>query len=515
MASDATRLHAQPDPSALLVERLASRLQAQVIETHISWVLLAGSRAYKLKKPVRLPFVDYSTLARRLHFCQEEVRLNARLAPSIYLGVSRVTGPAGQPEIDGSGETLDYAVRMRRFAPGALFSEQLAGGTLDGKAVDRFAALLARFHAEAARAQPRAPGNPRARELQALAALAGAGATLAGQDHDFLAAWIARQCEALHGLWQARHAQGHVRECHGDLHLANVVSLGTEVAAFDCIEFDPALRWIDILEDAAFPLMDFCARGRADLGWRFFDAWLERTGQHDAMPALAFCVVQRALVRAQVERMRQPGGGAALPYARTALAWARRPPPTLTITHGLPGSGKSFASQRLLQQQGAVRLRSDVERKRLYGLDALDDSHARGIDLYTPEATRRTYDRLFALARTALQAGVSVIVDAAFLRREEREQALALARSLGVRFRILACEAPLPVLRQRILARRDDASEADLAVLEAARHAAEPLQPQEMALLLALPAWAAGAKAVNAAPAAASRIAGTRPSARA
>lgn len=275
-----------------------------------------------------------------------------------------------------------------------------------------------------------------------------------------------------------------MRECHGDLHLANVVSLDSGIAAFDCIEFDAALRRIDVLEDASFALMDFCARGRPGLGWRFFSAWLEQTGEHDALPALAFSVVQRALVRAQVEHMRQPGGGGALTYARTALDWTRRPPPSLTITHGLPGSGKSHASKRLLQEQGAIRLRSDVERKRLSGLGALDDSHARGMDLYTAEATQRTYARLFALARTALQSGVSVILDAAFLRRAERQQALALARSLDVRFSILACEAPLPVLRQRILARRGDASEAGLAVLEVLRHAAEPLQPQEQAFVL-------------------------------
>lgn len=468
----------------MLVHRLASRLQAEVIETHISWVLLAGPHAYKIKKPVQLSFVDYSTLAKRRHFCKEEVRLNGRLAPSIYLGVCRVTGPAEDPAFDGSGEVLDYAVRMRRFPPGALFSEQLATGTLGEGPVDRFAALLARFHADASRASSGVVAESGRRQRQALAALEGARAGFSEEERSFLGAWISDQSAALGGLWQARQQKGCVRECHGDLHLANVVTLGPEVAAFDCIEFDPALRWIDVIEDAAFPLMDFCARGRADLGWRFFNAWLEQTGEHDALPALAFSVVQRALVRAQVEHMRQPSGGAALPYGRTALAWARRPQPSLTITHGLPGSGKTVASQRFLQQRGAIRLRSDVERKRLFGLNALDDSHACGIDLYTPEVTARTYARLFALARTALQSGVSVIVDAAFLRGPERLQALALAHSLKVPFSILSCEAPLPVLRQRILERRGDASEADLDTLEALRRAAEPLQPQERSFVL-------------------------------
>lgn len=477
-----TRMH---DATAAIVARLAAQLQAEVVETHISWVLLGETLAYKLKKPVHLPFVDYSTPGRRRHCCEEEVRLNRRLAPTVYLGVSRVTGSVEQPAIDGDGPTLDYAVRMRRFPRGALFSEQLAAGQLSDASVDAFAGLLAGFHAQAPVAGGSAAPPAGHRLARARAALEGASGALAPADRAFLEDWIAAQCQALAPLWERRRAAGRVRECHGDLHLDNVVSLGAQVAAFDCIEFEPALRWIDVIEDAAFPLMDFCARGRADLGWRFFNAWLEQTGEHDALPALAMCVVERALVRAQVEWMRSPGSEAAAGYARTALSWARAGQPSLVITTGLPGSGKSFTALRFAQRQGAIRLRSDVERKRLFGLGALDDSRAHGLDLYTAEATRATYERLFALARAALQAGLPVILDAAFLRRDERAAALALARSLGVPFSIVACEAPLAVLRERLLARRGDASEADPAVLERLRAAAEPLDRDEAAFLAA------------------------------
>lgn len=470
--------------TAAIVARLAAQREAQVLETHISWVLLAGAFAYKLKKPVCLPFVDYSTLERRRHCCEEEVRLNRRLAPSLYLGVSRVTGTADEPVFDGEGDTLDYAVRMRRFPPGALFSEQVASGHLGGDAVDRFAELLSRFHAQAPVAASAPVPALGQRLARARAALEGASGALGAQDRRFLEAWIAERCEALAPLWTRRLSAGRVRECHGDLHLGNIVMLGAEIAAFDCIEFEPALRWIDIVEDAAFCLMDFCARGCAGLGWRFINAWLEETGDYDALPALAMAVVERALVRAQVEQMNSPGGDAARSYARTALAWARGRRPLLAITTGLPGSGKSFAAQRFAQHQGAIRLRSDAERKRLFGLGPLEDSRARGLDLYTPEATRQTYARLFTLARTALKAGLPVILDAAFLRRDERAQARALAHSLGVPFSILACEAPLPVLRQRVAARRGDPSEADLAVLEHLRLAAQPLDAGEQAFVV-------------------------------
>jgi hypothetical protein len=475
-----------------LVRRLARRLHARLLETHISWVLLAPALAFKLKKPIRLPFVDYSTLERRRHFCEEEVRLNRRFAPSLYLGVSRITGTPGEPEVDGAGPVLDHAVRMRRFPAGALFSEKLEDGTLTEAAVDRLALRLAQWQDSAPRAGQDPDAEPDGHQAVLLAALDGAQPLLGAAAAARLRAWIVEECAALAPLWRRRRSEGRVRECHGDLHLANAVDLGEEVVAFDCVEFEPALRRIDVLEDAAFPMMDFIARGRADLGWRFFNRWLEQTGDHDALPALRLAIVARALVRAQVEQLRAAGSEAAQRYARTALAWSCRSRPHLVITHGLPGSGKSFAAQRLLQQQGAICLRSDVERKRLFGLRPLQASRASGIDAYTQDATRRTYERLMTLARAALRAGYPVVVDAAFLRFEERQQALAVARELDVPFSIVACKAPLPVLRERLQARRGDPSEADAGVLERLRLTAEPLRPEECAFLAPGPRAAAG-----------------------
>lgn len=461
---------------ARLVDRLAEILGAQVIETHISWVLLTPSLAYKLKKPVHLPFVDYSTPQRRLHFCEEEVRLNQPLAAGLYLGVSRITGTVEQPGIDGEGPAIEHAVRMRRFGAGALFSEQLQAGTLADAAVDRLAAHLARFHTDAAAlAPPLAPGAV-ARRL--LAAAEGAHPVLGTANAELLRRWITHECGRLEPLWAQRAGQGRIRECHGDLHLANIVSLDGDVAAFDCIEFDAALRCIDVLEDAAFPLMDFIARGRADLGWRFMNAWLEQTGDYAGLPALRLYLVGRALVRACVEHLREPGGRTATAYARTARDAMAPPTAQLTITHGLPGSGKSFASQRLAQQ-GAIRIRSDVERKRLFGLGALERSRERGVDLYTPKATQATYRHLLRLARGLLQAGFPVVLDAAYLRHSERDEARALAAQLSVPFTILACDAPYEVLRARILARHADRSEADVAVLDHLMGCIEPLTPAE------------------------------------
>ena len=465
-----------------LVTALARSLAAALIETHISWVLLAGDHAYKIKKPVRLPFVDYGTLDVRQRFCEEEVRLNRRLAPSLYLGVTRITGSQESPALDGAGPVLEYAVRMRRFAPGALFSEQLDAGKLASGDIDKLASLLADFHSDSA---PAAPGDGFAsterRRTVTLAALDGAGPAATEAEQARLRAWLETGAAALAPLWTARLESGRVRECHGDLHLDNLVRLGSEVAAFDCIEFDPALRFIDVLDDIAFAVMDFSARGRHDFAFRLLNGWLDRTGDHEALPALGFSVVYRALVRAQVERLRGAGHeAAARRYLETALSWTAPRQPRLFITHGLPGSGKTFQSQRLLEHEGAIRLRSDVERKRLFGLGMLDDSHAKGVDLYSEDATARTYQQLFAIAQGPLRAGYPVILDAAFLRSDERAQAQALAGELSVPFFIVDCVAPLPVLRERLLRRQGDASEANVGVLERLRATAEPLTANEL-----------------------------------
>jgi aminoglycoside phosphotransferase family enzyme/predicted kinase len=468
-----------------LVEALARRLPARLLETHISWVLLGEDTAWKIKKPLRLPFVDYGTLERRRHFCEEELRLNRRLAPSLYLGVARITGSPAAPTLDGPGEALEYAVRMRRFADGALFGEQLAAATLRAEDVDRLAWLVAGLQQRSPPADPAAGfALPQQRLQVALAALGGAAAVATEPEQSRLRQWLQASAAELAPLWAQRREGGAVREGHGDLHLDNVVSLDDGVEAFDCIEFDPALRWIDVLDEIAFPVMDFSARGRDDFAFRLLTLWLDLTGEHGALPALRFAVVYRALVRLHVEHLRHPDDPApARRYLQAALAWTERAPPQLAITHGLPASGKTVASQQWLQQHGAIRLRSDVERKRLFGLAMLERSSERGLDLYGAQATERTYQRLFTLARAILQAGYPVILDAAFLRHDERQAALARARELGVPFTIVHCEAPPEMLRQRLLARRGDASEADLAVLQHLQAAAEPLTDEERALV--------------------------------
>lgn len=473
--------------SEALVQALQRRLGARLIETHISWVLLAGDQAWKIKKPLRLSFVDFGTLERRRRMCAEELRLNQRLAPELYLGVVEITGTAQAPVLGGPGDAIEAALHMHRFPDGALLSERLAASTLDAGLVDRLAERLARFHAAAAQVDEGEPyGQPPQVDAEMRAVLDG----LASRGAPGIAAWrdwAAERALALAPAWAARRAAGWIREGHGDLHLANCVALGNEATAFDCIEFNPALRWIDVQADIAFLLMDLHARGRADLAFRALDRYLSEGGDHEGLAVLRYYLAYRALVRAMVALIEKPGHAAMPDYRAAADHWRTPGRARLLITHGLSGSGKSHAAARLLEQAGAIRLRSDVERKRLHGLTALADSSSVPGGIYGAAATERTYARLHELAALALRAGWPVIVDAAFLQAGQRAPFEALARAQQVPFTILDCRAPQPLLQQRLAERAklsDEPSEGDAHVLQQQLQAVQPLGPHEQALAI-------------------------------
>ena len=469
----------------------------RLIETHISWVLLGRDLAWKLKKPLALPFLDFSTPALRRHFCEEELRLNLRLAPQFYLDVVDVCeGPTG-PAFGGAGIVIDAALRMRRFPDGALWSEQLAAGTLEARHMNAMARRLAEFHRGAGIAPARSQyGSSNAHEgitSRLVDSIDAWQARLVTPDGAWpaLRTWLSRQLQALPPLWEERQRAGRIRECHGDLHLDNVIQLEQGAVAFDAIEFDPTLRWIDVLEDVAFLVMDLIAHRRRDLAFSLLIAWLEANGDYAGLPMLRFLLVSRALVRTLVATIREGQGIApsgklgAAEYLRLAKEISQGGAPRLAITHGLPGSGKTFVSHVLVEAAGAIRVRSDVERKRLFGMVALESSGSRSDGgIYDTAAGRRTYDRLLEWARLSLTSGWPVVVDAAFLRHAERARFAALDAELDVPFSIIDCQAPRHLLHERILQRRAsglDASEADVAVLERLERMAEPFDNDEQA----------------------------------
>ncbi len=470
--------------------------RSRMEETHISWVLLAGRDAYKIKKSLDLGFLDFSTLEKRHFYCAEELRLNRRLAPDIYLDVVAIGGSPEQPLLGGE-PAIEYAVHMRRFPRSAMMDSLLADGEITPAHIDQLAATIARFHAALPPAEADTPfGSPAAIQAAMLENFAQLPPLLAAPA-DLAMLEKVRQASALEfaacePLFRLRKADGRVRECHGDLHLGNVVLLDDTPVPFDGIEFSAALRWIDAISEIAFTMMDLLHRGHPQLAWRFLNAYLENTGDYSGTGVLRFYLAYRAMVRAKVAAIRADQEDPAqaqheLAACRSYLALAHdclaRRRPALVVTHGLPGCGKSTFAQIALERLGAIRIRSDVERKRLFGLAALADSRSQtGAGIYSEEATRRTYAHLHELAHGLLAAGFPVIADAAFLRHAERESFRSLAREMDAPFVIASLQTDEAVLKKRLaqrLRRADDASEASASVLRALQETQEPLLNEE------------------------------------
>ncbi|MBS3996216.1 MAG: AAA family ATPase [Hydrogenophaga sp.] len=495
--------------------------RVELVETHGAWVLLAGEFAYKIKKPVRFPFMDFSTLALRRQACETELRVNRRFqqadrpATQLYRAVLPILGTPEQPHWGGAGQgdeakAIEFAVKMCRFDEACRLDHLCKRGALTSEHMIGLARRMAVFQARAAVASPSDPlGHPTGTmrwprdNFHTLRTALTAPAD-AARVHE-LSQWAEQRFNAIEPLLARRRQKERVREGHGDLHLGNLVLIqdehGTEVLPFDAIEFNDDLRWIDVANDMAFAWMDLLNHGCHGMANVLLSAWLDDTGDVSAPTVWTFFASYRAGVRAKVAaiRMQQLRDAGDTQQAEASLAEVRRylalahdiahpPKPRLVIAHGLSGSGKTWASSHWLAAEAsgrAVRLRSDVERKRLHGLSALAVSGS-GLNagLYSAQSHGDTYGSLLARARRLLCEDWTVLVDAAFLRAGERQAFAALADEQRVPFHILACEAPVDVLRQRITerqARGNDASEATVAVLEQQMGWLEPLSDAERA----------------------------------
>lgn len=471
-------------------------------ETHISWVLLTGPFAYKIKKPVSLGFVDFQRPEQRRHFCEEELRLNRRLAPEVYLDLVEIHGPVEQASVQGSGPVIEVAVRMHQFAEEGLLSRALGTSRVTGEQLERFAERLARFHGEAGVASPLGSfGTPEAVKAPAMANL-----EVLGRIHPeapalaSLQEWTLAEGERLESRFAQRLSHGRVREGHGDLHLDNLVVHQGEVLGFDCLDFNPALRWIDVLSDVAFLAMDLQQRGETVLAGRVLNRWLITCGDYGALDLWAWYLTYRALVRAKVLALRMEQLGADDPLQRNLLdeqLWSYIAQAqgsreeggrgaALILTHGVTGCGKSHLAQQLCQRQGWLHLRSDVERRRLFGLWGTGLHPPRDGDRYSPDITTELYGSLLPQAsEQSLKAGLTIVVDATFLQRNQRASFLNLAARLRVPAVILDCGVALEVVEAQMASRQRlgaDPSEADWTVLMHQWNIQEPLLPEEEAI---------------------------------
>jgi len=469
--------------------------EVEVIETHISWVLLCGEFAYKIKKPVDLGFLDFTSLERRRHYCEEELRLNGRLAPQLYLKVVGIGGSAQAPAFE-HGEPFEYAVKMRRFDQHDLLDRMLREQRVAPELIDAIADTVADFHGRIPAVDPDSGfGLPEGIREPVRANFEHLDLTLTDPQLrvklEQVRTWSEQEFERRRGILAARRRSGFVRECHGDMHLGNMAMHEGELVLFDGIEFNPALYWIDVMSEAAFVFMDLDDHGRGDYAMRFLNRYLADTGDYTGVRVLPYYLCYRAMVRAKIAgiRLAQRAGhesaadrDALRGYLELAHRYTQQPAPLLLITHGLSGSGKSSIAAPLCERLGAVHLRSDRERQRLFGRGG---GAGIGAGPYSADATERTYARLAELAGEVLEAGLSVVVDATFLDRQQRGRFAALAAARGAGFRILHFEASVDELRRRVRARAAagrDISEADLRVLEHQLKDATPLGTEERVL---------------------------------
>jgi uncharacterized protein len=471
----------------------------KVLQTHMSWILLTERHAYKIKKPVDLGFADFTSLEKRRYFCNEEVRVNRRLAPHLYLGVLPITGTCQSPVVGGEGEPVEYAVCMKQFPQRELLPHVLERGELGPHHVESLARDIAGFHrvVEVDRehgrfGEPESVWRPMQANLEHLEqSLDGSASHSVVRQ---VKQWSENEFAGKQGDFAARKRDGFIRECHGDMHLGNMFREGNSITLFDGIEFNETFRWVDVLNEVAFLVMDLKYRGRADLAHRFLNAYLEQTGDYRGLVVFPFYQVYRAMVRAKVKdiRSRQPQ---LAPQARNALRdqvrdyldlarqCTRATHPRLLITHGVAGTGKTKGTDPLVDQWGGVRIRSDIERKRQFGYQHVERTNSPiGQGIYSSEVTEQTYQRLADLVSMVIQAGFSAIADGTFLQRSHRDLLRRTARKLGAPFRILDFHARPETIRQRVVERERrnaDASEADLKVLARQWQTQQPLASDE------------------------------------
>lgn len=472
---------------------------AALIETHISWLVLVGDFAYKLKKPVDLGFLDFSTLEKRKHCCEEEVRLNRRTAPDIYLDVVAISGTEDAPRVGDASAPFEYAVRMARFDDSTILDKVAEAGKLNEPIVHALAVAIGEFHSSIATGDvdprfgaPETVRKPSDANFKVLEEL-----DKAPKDHELLGGlrdWSNEAFEARREAFAYRHDHGFIRECHGDLHLGNIFCIDGKCTLFDCIDFNEELRRIDVASDIGFTIMDVESFGEPRLAHLLVNEYLQRTGDYGALAVLPYYLVYRALVRAKVSaiRARQDDDHAALHhedvirYLELADKFTRPARRSLVMTSGLSGSGKTTVARYVASIMGAIHLRSDVERKRLFGLGLEESSHARGMDIYTKDANVRTFGRLERLAYEVLDNGYPVVVDATFIERDLRRRFERLARKCNVPWAIVECTAPENTVKQRLANRHGDASEAGFEQFLAQRERFEAFDEDERGRQIAI-----------------------------
>jgi aminoglycoside phosphotransferase family enzyme/predicted kinase len=468
--------------------------KVELVQTHISYVLLAGDFVYKIKKPVDFGFLDFTTLAKRRYYCRQEVILNRRLCPEAYEGVVRVAWQGGRPRLEGRGKAVEYAVKMRRLPADRMMNSLLAAGKVSPSMVEAVADRLADFHARAATSPAIARYGARAirvaweENFEQWAPFI--NDTITAEQDRYLQAYVRSFFIRQRSLLERRVEQERIRDCHGDVRCESICFVDG-ICIFDCIEFNRRFRYTDVAGDIGFLAMDLDFRDQPELANVLVQRYARAAADPEIADLIGFYKCYRACVRGKVESFRlgqaevsaeekEQARSAACRYFRLACQYAaHQPPPLLLITCGLVATGKTMLARALGEATGMAIISSDVVRKELAGLAPRERRFERfGRGIYSPRFSQRTYKALLERARAALAEGRSMIIDATFAQQHYRQRARELAQAMGARFLCLECRAEEEIIRQRLedrLRAGRDPSDARREIYETQKQVFQPL----------------------------------------
>lgn len=464
----------------------------EVVQTHISYVFLTGDYAYKLKKSVNFGFLDFSTLEKRQHFLAEEIRMNKAIAPELYLEVLPITQTGNKYVLGGEGEAVEYVLKMRQFPQENLFINLFEAGQLGTKQMKELGKIVAQFHSQA-------ETNDYIRSFGTVAKIREAidenyqqtdqyiGIAQTQEQFDETKAYTDKFFAEKAELFQTRIDHDKIKECHGDLHLKNICLWQDKIQLFDRIEFNEPFRFVDVMYDVAFAVMDLEARDSQDLANVFLNTYLEQTGDWLGLQVLPLYLSRQAYVRAKVTSFLLNDGGipdavkaeaakTAANYYQQAWAYTQQQSGQIILMSGLSGAGKTTVAKEIAKNINAIHIRSDAVRKHLAGIP-LDEKG--GEEIYSAEMSQKTYSRMLELVILLAHSGFAVVLDAKYDRVAFRQQAIAVASENNIPLKIINCTAPVEVLRDRLDKRSGDISDATGDLLSSQQAQAEGFTAEE------------------------------------
>ena len=471
----------------------------ELVQTHISYVFLTGDYAYKLKKAVNFGFLDFSSLEARQHFLQEEIRMNTAIAPELYLEVLPITQAGDKYILGGAGEAVEYVLKMRQFPQENLFINLFAAGKLSIEHMEELGKIVAQFHSQA-------ETNDYIRSFGTVAKIREAfdenyqqtekyiDIAQTQQQFDETKAYTDKFFAEREELFQTRQQKNKIKECHGDLHLKNICWWQDKIQLFDRIEFNEPFRFVDVMYDVAFAVMDLEAKNSQEFANAFLNTYLEQTGDWLGLQVLPLYLSRQAYVRAKVtsfllddagipDTVKQEAAKTAADYYQQAWTYTQHQEGKIILMSGLSGAGKTTVAKEIARKINAIHIRSDAVRKHLAGIPLQEKG---GDDIYSGEMSHKTYGKMLELGILLANIGFSVILDAKYDRVALRQQAIATAGANNIPLQIVNCTAPLETLRDRLDSRSGDISDATAELLSRQKAEAEGFTAEEKTYVITI-----------------------------